>query len=104
MVKLEAKDVFFNSVKAFYFHNMADCRTFLYVFRNHWCNVPWNTPVEAPSWPEMNAHQRRAMDLDPKERAESCLSWGFHFAKRNHIGNTEEQNVFIRSFIRDNHL
>lgn len=93
MVKLEAKETILGGI--FYFHNMKDCNDFLYVFTDHWCNVPWKNPVEAPNFPEIEKYQRKAMDIDPKQRAENSLSWGFRYVKSHNIGLTNVQKAFV---------
>lgn len=97
MVKLEAKDTTFGGI--FYFHNMKDCKDFLYVFEDHFCNVPWKAPIELPDNTYVNSNVRRSMDKPPKKRAEDSLSWGFNLVRRLGIGMTNEQNDFIESMV-----
>lgn len=97
MVKLEAKDTTFGGI--FYFHNMKDCREFIYVFEDHWCNVPWETPIEISDDTYISSEERRYMDKSPKKRAEDNLSWGFSLEKRLGIGLSNEQNDFVKSMM-----
>lgn len=97
MVKLEAKDTTFGGI--FYFHNMKDCKDFLYVFEDHFCNVPWKTPIELPDNTYVNSDVRRSMDEPPKKRAEDNLSWGFNLERRLSIGMTNGQNDFVESMM-----
>lgn len=97
MVKLET---IYSNESSFFFYTMRDCKAFLHVFRDHWCNVPWKPPVEAQDFPEMPVSARSAMDKDPVKRAEGSLSWGFSLVKHHRIGATEKQNAFINSLIR----
>ena len=98
MVKLEdaANDMF---PGVFYFHTMEDCNKFLYIFRDHWCNVPWKEPIEVPDDYPISARDQEVMDEDPKERAERDLSWGFSLVKRLEIRQTEKQNAFVEEMI-----
>ncbi len=96
MVKLEAKETAFGGI--FYFHNMKDCEDFLYVFKDHWCNVPWEEPILIPDDENIGSNNRKYMDIPPKERAEDNLSWGFSLVKRLGIDLTKEQSNFIKSF------
>jgi hypothetical protein len=83
LVKLTVKEQYRSlSSDAFYFRNMKDCQIFLGVFKNHWCNVPWDEPVEIPKNTEIDRLDRVLMSMDPAERADSNLSWGFNLAKR----------------------
>lgn len=97
MVKLEAKDTIF--VGIFYFHNVKDCREFMDVFKDHWCNVPWKEPIEIPDDTYISSEERRYMDKSPKKRAEDNLSWGFSLERRLGICLTNEQNDFVKSIV-----
>jgi len=78
MIKLTSKNNWNKGV--FYFRTMEDCNEFLYVFQDHFCNVPWNTPIEVPNTILLEQQQAIAMSASPKERAEKNLSWGFSIA------------------------
>ena len=97
MVKLEAKDTTFGGI--FYFHNMKDCKDFMYVFEDHFCNVPWKAPIELSDDTYVNSDVKRSMDKSPKERAENSLSWGFNLERRLGIGLTNKQNNFVKSMM-----
>lgn len=100
MIKLGVKTERSNSKYVFYFHNMDDCNKFKYVFKNHWCNIKWEKPVEIPNDTKISEYDRKVMDKDPEERAESDLSWGFSLEKYEEWDKrTSSQNAFINSFI-----
>ena len=96
MVKLQPKD---EPTTAFYFKTMRDCEAFIYVFKDHWCNVEWNEPIERPDFFEMSKYQRESLDKDPKKRAESNLSWGFNLCRKSNIGLTDSQNAFVSAMV-----
>lgn len=97
MIKLEAQNTTFGGI--FYFHTMQDCKDFMYVFKDHWCNVPWNTPVEITSDTYISEDLKREMDKPPKKRAQDNLSWGFNLVERLDIDLTKEQNNFVKSMM-----
>jgi len=97
MIELKAKDLTIGGT--FYFHTMQDCNDFLYVFKDHWCNVPWEKPREVPNDFPISKNQRKSMDKSPKERAESNLSWGFDHTKWLEIDLNEKQNSFVKSMV-----
>ena len=99
MIKLETKRVPFGG--AFYFYNMADCEAFMYVFKDHWCNVPWRAPVEVPDWTDITDSQRKAMDKNPKQRAESNLSWGFSLCRALGIDLNDDQKVCLAGLMKE---
>lgn len=101
MIKLVAKAKHsYRKEHVFYFHNMDDCNTFKEVFRDYWCKIQWDKPVEIPNDTKIEYSERKAMDKDPKERAESNLSWGFSLEKgEGWDKRTSSQNTFINSFI-----
>lgn len=101
MVKLET---IYAHEAPFFFRTMRDCRAFMHAFKDHWCNVPWKPPVEAPDFPEMSAPQRTAMDKDPRQRAEDSLSWGFALVRSRRGGDTGAQSAFVNSLIRQFNL
>lgn len=99
MVRLEVNHTMYAPEK-FYFANMEDCETFMQVFKDHMCNIPWKKPVEAPSFPEMTEKYRRYMEVisaDPKKAAESDLMWGFSLVDSLHIGLTGSQQSFVKA-------
>ena len=102
MIKLAVKaNHSYRSEHVFYFHNMNDCNAFKEVFRNHWCNIRWEKPVEIPNDTKIEYNKRKAMDKDPKQRAESNLSWGFSLEKGegwDKLNNRQTQ--FIGSLIK----
>lgn len=83
-----------------YFHTMEDCRKFIHVFKDHWCNIPWKDPVEADNFPEMTRYHRESMDKDPVKRAESDLNWGFSLARSIGIGLTSVQITTVDRMMR----
>lgn len=101
MVKLAVKDTRYKRESVFYFKTMKECDEFLYVFRDHMCNVPWEKPIVAPEFPEMTDGQRRYMlsDKTPKEKAESNLFWGFNLVDHLGIGIDKEQEQFIANML-----
>lgn len=82
MIKLEAISTKYPTGMSavFYFHNMNDCNIFMHVFKDHWCNVKWEMPIELPDNTKIPDYKRRDMDKNAKERAERSLPWGFAFA------------------------
>lgn len=89
MIKLESD---YDIPSVFYFRTLDDCRKFLYVFKDHWCNVKWKTPVEVPDDIKLPEARRDLLDMDPKKRAEANLSWGFNHARLHGDGGlTSEQ-------------
>lgn len=96
MVKLQSKD---EPTTAFYFKTMQDCAAFIYVFKDHWCNVEWNEPIERPDFFEMSRYQREVLNKDPKERAESNLSWGFNLDRKFNRGLNDNQNAFVSAMV-----
>lgn len=97
MVKLQSGE---DSRVVFYFKNINDCNKFLYVFKDHWCNVRWESPIEKPEFLEMTDRQREELDEDPKERAEDNLMWGFCIEKDRNIRLNSSQLSFIDNFIK----
>lgn len=63
----------------FHFHNIEECEAFLYVFRDHWCNVEWRPPAHMQD--NSQVEDIEYMNIPPKQRALSNLSWGFNIAK-----------------------
>lgn len=96
MIKLETNCA--NNREVFYFHNMSDCKEFLYVFKDHWCNVPWETPIEIPDDTYITSRERICMDKPPKKRAEDNLSWGFSLVRFLGIELNKNQLSFVSSF------
>lgn len=96
LIKLETNCA--NSREVFYFHNMSDCKDFLYVFKDHWCNVPWKTPIEIPDDTYITSKERVCMDKPPKKRAEDNLSWGFSLVRLLGIELNKNQSTFVSSF------
>lgn len=76
------------------FESMEDCNKFLYVFRDHWCNVPWTKPVEVDKVPD-----GYSLVKDPIKEAEGNLNWGFRQCERSNIGNTIEQKALTRAIM-----
>lgn len=103
MIKLESN--FNNSFDAtFYFKTMKECEEFLYVFKDHWCNVPWKKPVEVSDDIKISEYKRNDLNNSPKERAESNLSWGFSNCRFHNIGINNTQSAFVNNFISKQNL
>lgn len=103
MIKLETNATKYPIMNiAIYFHNMDDCKRFLYVFKNHWCNVRWKEPIEIPDNTKISEYRRKDMDKDPEERAERDLKWGFGFAKMEGTDvTTIEQAAFVERMVNN---
>lgn len=97
MVKLEVNDKI--NYEVLYFHNMKECNEYLYVFNDHWCNVPWKSPVEIPDDADIPYQDRACMDMPPKKRAEADLSWGFSLVKSLEIELNYEQNKVLTALV-----
>lgn len=96
MVKLQTKNEPFT---AFYFKNMQDCESFMYVFKDHWCNIEWDRPIEKPDFSEMSEYQRKSLNKNPKKRAEDNLSWGFNLSRHLNLEFTDEEKSFILTML-----
>lgn len=88
-------DTSFHNVP-FYFDNIDDCNEFLYVFKDHMCNVPWNKPEQVDS----KSISSTKIIQNPKQSAERNLSWGFNACRFTSISETEEQLNSIRNIIK----
>ena len=97
-IKLTSKNKLRN--ETFYFNNIEDCRIFMDVFKDHWCNIIWEKPIEVPDcsipYEELGFNNK-----DPKKRAEDNLSWGFNSLWANPLdgGLNAKQQAFIDEFI-----
>ncbi len=98
MVKLQATD---DPSAVWYFSKMKDCKKFLEVFENHWCNVRWNNPIEADSFPEMDSDDWRDLYKKPKKRAKDELEWGFSLEKYMGMQRSKEQEDFVRKMVEN---
>lgn len=104
MIKLETN--YENEARnvTFYFRTQDDCDKFIYVFKDHWCHVRWKDPVIISDREIINLsdYDRKSLDEDPKERAESDLSWGFNLARyyNDNVLTSDEQS-FINNLIKD---
>ena len=84
----------------FYFKNIEDCNKFLYVFKDHFCNVPWETPKEIPDNSiKLSENEKRTLDKDPVKRAQDNLSWGFSLCSYYKIGVSSDQLSFVHSLM-----
>lgn len=101
MVKLQPKPEYNLTNTAFYFNNMADCKIFMDVFVDHWCNVPWANPVESDYFYGLNSAEKDRMNIDPKQRAEINLSWGFSLTRFFNIGETEAQKRMLSDILKE---
>lgn len=98
MVELKVKSTTCNT--KFYFHTMDDCEKFLYVFNDHWCNVPWERPVTVSDSTELSEYEKSAINENPKLRAERNLSWGWNLARElNTDAPNEQQRQFLNNII-----
>ena len=99
MIKLETN---YQNSDAFYFRTLDDCNKFLYVFKDHWCNVKWKSPVEVSDNISLSRFQRYALDKDPKDRAQSNLSWGFNLARRHDDDKlNREQQIYLNRLMEE---
>lgn len=83
----------------FIFKSMEDCEKFKYVFKDHWCNVPWLVPVFVDEQRYLTDIGEFKIIEDPVQAAEDNLSWGFSLCKRYKIEETDEQKAFVRDLI-----
>lgn len=99
MVRLASTSKMFN--KVFYFHNMKDCNEFIYVFKDHFCNIEWSEPKEFPDNSILLSSEREAMDIPPKERAERNLKWGFNAINKSdcQVKINTEQKKFVYDMV-----
>lgn len=81
----------------FIFKSMEDCEKFKHVFKDHFCNVPWNTPTIVDEQIFLGTDYK--IISDPKKAAEDNLSWGFSLCKFHKISETEEQLSFVKNMI-----
>lgn len=98
MVKLSTAVPVYGRITTFYFRTMQDYEDFIYVFKDHWCNVPWSKPVEAVDFPEMTRADRNCMQkyTTGKDLAEKNLDWGFSLVKTLNIDLTPEQKALAQ--------
>lgn len=96
MIKLETKCKEAIDHAVFYFHTLEECNIFKYTFRDHWCNIKWEKPIEISNNTHISEYQRKSMDKDPKERAEDNLSWGFNRSESRNDKLNENQKGFIK--------
>ena len=100
MIKLTSKNKLHNI--SFYFNNIEDCNKFLYVFKNHWCNVKWEKPEEIPNNTYIKDYHKRYLGR-PEELAENNLKWGFNSFNDDYTTNndnfTQGQLVFSRNMV-----
>lgn len=83
----------------FYFRSKKECDAFLWVFDDHWCNVPWKKPVEIPDNTPLNEYWKEHINDDPKKLAVEKLNWGFSNCKYNNIGRTASQQSFLDDMV-----
>lgn len=99
MVKLKVKEserLSKTMKRVFYFKDMEDCERFLYVFKDHYCNVPWDEPEESDEFSNMDVNDIYDMDEDPVDRADRSLGWGFSLCDSLEIGLTNYQKEEVR--------
>lgn len=98
MVELKTKRGIIHPVQTFHFRTMDDCKKFMYVFQDHWCNIPWEDPVEIPDYTKIN--DDRYIDADPVARAEDNLSWGFSALRFHNMDTlTGEQQSMLSGMV-----
>lgn len=95
MVKLSCK----GSNSVFYFNTMEDCDKYKAVFEDHWCNIPWNTPVEVDPI-DVPDEDLALIANDPEVRADKNLPWGFNLTKSLGIGLTTEQKATVQEIMK----
>lgn len=102
MIKLEVKNLKYSyrDSHVFYFKNIDDCNEFKQVFKDHWCNIRWEEPVEIHDNTKISDGERKQMNRNPKERAESDLSWGFSLEKGEGWDKlNSHQNTFVNRIV-----
>ena len=99
MVKLTTP---YDSNAEFLFKDMKSCGEFMNVFRDHWCNIVWNTPEQQDSFPEANTeYWKKHINDSPKVLADNNLSWGFSLLKDKGLDKelTPEQSQFVANMV-----
>lgn len=81
-----------------YFRNEEDANAYLYVFKDHWCNLKWSLPVVVRD-SRVPSKYTKYIDMDPKERAEADLSWGFAIMERNNMMLSSEQKNLVEELV-----
>lgn len=91
MIKLESNFKYGYNITR-YFKTIEDCNKYLYVFKDHWCNVPWKDPEEITGF---DAKASVEAINDPIEIANGDLGWGFNNCDLNNIEETKEQRDLV---------
>lgn len=98
IIELKTIDSYMFLAATFYFTSMENCNKFKYVFEDHWCNVPWDDPIELPDYYPLSSYWREHINDDPKKLAEDNLMWGFQNCKFNGYDKlTSEQQLLLDS-------
>lgn len=80
-----------------YFTTYQECLNYIYVFKDHWCNVIWTMPVKIDI-KEVPYLEITLMEIKTaKQRAEDDLAWGFNAMWRDNTcgGLTAEQLAYV---------
>ena len=75
------------SNQTFYFETLQDCYDFLYVFKDHWCNVKWTEPFEINERKVPVEQRNYIKGKNAKQRADNALNWGFSSLWCDEYGN-----------------
>lgn len=95
MIKLEVKANYRRSFDTpFYFKDIKDCNIFKHVFKDYWCNIPFDPPEEIPDNTDIG-DMRKYLNMDPKERALNNLSWGNSLVKFHDIDVRDEFQKYL---------
>ena len=100
MIKLESDYGWNDSIK--YFNTIEECNEYMKVFKDHWCNIRWKTPVVVPDNTSLTDYEKSRLLKSPKERAESNLSWGFNMER--FYGDdklTNNQITFVNNLVKE---
>ena len=77
-----------------YFTTWEEYLDYIYVFKDHWCNVAWTKPVEVDAKEVPYLVVKYMETKNAKQRAEADLSWGFNATwsnKKDGDLNAEQQ-------------
>ena len=97
MIKLESNFKYGYNITR-YFKTIEDCNKYLYVFKDHWCNVPWKEPEEIDRF---DIKAATVLVNDPIKIANGDLGWGFNTCDLNNIGETKEQREFVSNIAKE---
>lgn len=85
-----------------YFATFKDYKDYIYVFKDHWCNVVWTDPIkvnikDVPYLAVKNMEIKSA-----KQRAEDDLAWGFNASWQDELSDrlTAEQEAYVNFLLK----